>query len=214
MGAPNQPNRPFATGNLSREEIKLVTSIYQELGYTYTDVAFDPNYHPPLTSFESVNAFYTDVRSGPAIRLPSTRSATYLYYPQLTYPGLSTKYGSYSHQDRQTWGVTLLSRPYGHLLIRPETMLDKVRELLHHAELDFTEDAAFSRRFYVLSNEEEKARHFLDSAIRRAILDLALTDFTIEIIDKLLLIGDYKKATVNTALEIAGFLEAVGTDLR
>ena len=69
-------------------------------------------------------------------------------------------------------------------------MPDKVRELLHHAELDFGDDKAFSSQLYVLANEEEKARMLLEPALRLAIMRLQLKDFMIEIINNMMIIGD------------------------
>jgi len=196
----------FPTLDLPEKEVGLITEVYHTLKPGHPDAAFDFDFQPQLSNFESITGYYTDNRLGPALRLDTASPHKYLCFLNLTYRGLQGKYTSGVYTEYQTWGVSFLKGDYGHILIRPETTLDKIRELLHHAELDFEDDKAFSSRFYVLANDEGKARILLGPAVRQKMLDLQLKDFTLEIIDNMMIIGDNKCIDPATAGEIASFL--------
>lgn len=55
-------------------------------------------------------------------------------------------------------GLVTLKKDYGRVYIRPETMADKFIELIKPAEVDFDIDKAFSRNYFVLTNDERKLR--------------------------------------------------------
>ena len=196
----------FSTSDLDQEEVEMITDIYNHLKVAYPEVKFDDQGNSLLQRFESIASFYTGLRHGPRIRLQRDGRRKDLCFLQLTYPGLRSKFGTMYHANWQTWGVGYLSGSYGHVLIRTETALDKVRELIHRAEIDFEEDLEFSRRFYVLADDEKKARELLKPSLRDAIMNLELEDFTIEIINNVIIVGDHKWANPSTAGEIARFL--------
>ena len=60
--------------------------------------------------------------------------------------------GKFSHEvsENQILGVKILDRDYGHILIRPETIEDKFRELFKKKEKDFKSNPRFSFHYYVL----------------------------------------------------------------
>lgn len=60
-------------------------------------------------------------------------------------------------------------RSPGAVLIRPETMADKITEWFQPQELDFKEHPGFSRRYYLLAEEEAMARAFFNQEILEAL---------------------------------------------
>lgn len=125
----------------------------------------------------------------------------------VSYDGLPGRsYAAPDHSDVQTWGIAMLQRKYGHVLIRTETMVDKIRELIHHAEIDFEDDKAFSNQFYVLANAEDDARKLLGPSMRQMIAGLRLKDLMIEVVDDVMIICDNKNIDPTTAVEMASFL--------
>lgn len=54
----------------------------------------------------------------------------------------------------------------GHLMLRPETLADKVNEFFRRVELDFPGDRVFSRRHYVLAADEVAAERLLNAEVR------------------------------------------------
>lgn len=59
------------------------------------------------------------------------------------------------------FGAIKLKKSYPRILIRPETMEDKIAELIQPVEIDFKEHKSFSKNYYVLSNEKENIKSFL-----------------------------------------------------
>jgi hypothetical protein len=96
------------------------------------------------------------------------------------------------HNQYQPWALTYLKHNFGHVIIRSETLFDKIRELLLPIELDFDEDKPFSDRFYVLTDDKNKAEGAMNQAFRNAVMDIKETDFIIEIFEHTAIIGNRK----------------------
>src|ERR1700709_983939 len=91
-------------------------------------------------------------------------------------------------------------------MIRPETLKDKILELVHPIELDFAEDKAFSDTFHVLINDHEKAIAAINRNFRNAVLDVRADDFIIEIVEHTLVIGNRKPIPPEKAIHLAEFV--------
>lgn len=48
-----------------------------------------------------------------------------------------------------------LKKNYGHVLMRPELLSDKISELFRKVEIDFNDQPEFSKNYFVLSEEED-----------------------------------------------------------
>jgi hypothetical protein len=70
------------------------------------------------------------------------------------------KYSVRNVREETRWPAVVLRLPtdFGSVLIRPETIVDKMMELFSSSEIDFDEHPEFSRRYYVLVSDETKAR--------------------------------------------------------
>jgi hypothetical protein len=95
------------------------------------------------------------------------------------------------------------------VVIRRETLTDKLLELIHPHELDFEEDKPFSDTFYVVVNDYNKATTGMTRDFRNAVMDIRDNDFMIEIVDHTLLIGNYDPIIPEKSLHIAEFVERV-----
>ena len=111
--------------------------------------------------------------------------------------------------DHQTWALAYLKHNFGRVLIRPETLRDKIVELIHPLEIDFAEDKAFSDTFYVVANDHEKAVTGINRNLRNAVMDVREDDFIIEIVDHTLIIGSKKTITPEAAVHLAQFVSRV-----
>ncbi|HVV54787.1 MAG TPA: hypothetical protein VHC47_05665, partial [Mucilaginibacter sp.] len=109
----------------------------------------------------------------------------------------------------QVWGLAYVKKDFGRVLIRPETLADKLIELVHPVELDFEDDKAFSDTFYVLVNDRWKAEMAMDRNFRNVVMDMRHEDIVIEIIDHTLIIGYRKEVSPDTALQLADFVVRV-----
>ena len=111
--------------------------------------------------------------------------------------------------DQQIWALAYLKQNLGRVLIRPETLRDKIVELIHPLEIDFKEDKAFSDTFYVVANDHEKAVNGINRHLRNAIMDVRHDDFIIEIVDHALIIGSKKNITPEKSVHLAEFVSRV-----
>jgi hypothetical protein len=118
-------------------------------------------------------------------------------------------FGGYT--DCQTWAICYLKHDFGRVLIRRETLTDKILELVHPIELDFTDDKAFSDTFYVLVNDHIKANRAIDRNFRNAVMDIREDDFVIEIVEHTLVIGDRKPISPERAIYLAEFVSRVAS---
>jgi len=124
-------------------------------------------------------------------------------------PGIKTS--EVIHNRHQVWGLAYLKKDFGRVMIRPETIADKLMELVHPIELDFKEDKAFSDTFYVLVDDHYKAVNAIDRNFRNAVMDVRETDMIIEIVNHTLLIVNRHPADAAKALHIAEFVSRLCT---
>jgi len=113
--------------------------------------------------------------------------------------------------DCQAWALAYLKKDFGRVLIRRETLTDKILELIHPIELDFEDDKAFSDTFYVLINDLRKVTAAMDRNFRNAVMDIREDDFIIEIVEHTLLIGDQRPMSPERAVYLAEFVARVAS---
>ncbi|TSD66158.1 hypothetical protein FFF34_001790 [Inquilinus sp. KBS0705] len=114
-----------------------------------------------------------------------------------------------THHYYQPWALTYLKHDFGRVLIRHETLVDKVLEVIHPIELDFKEDRPFSRRFYVLTDDRHKAETAMTQEFRDAVMAIKDNDIVIEIIEHTLIIGNRKPIAPKHACYLAEFVARV-----
>jgi hypothetical protein len=118
----------------------------------------------------------------------------------------STKAELKHHCTYQPWALTYLKHDFGRVFIRTETLIDKIREIVFPIELDFKEDKAFSDRFYVLTDDRDKAASGMTQAFRDAVMLIKETDFVLEIFEHTLVIGNRKPIAPEHACYLAEFV--------
>lgn len=67
---------------------------------------------------------------------------------------------SHSGVDPQVIGIKKLHENFGHILIRRETLVDKLAEIFRKTEMDFKEYPEFSKKYYYMSKDEFPGRKF------------------------------------------------------
>lgn len=100
-------------------------------------------------------------------------------------------------------GLFELPSPAGEALFRPETMVDKLSELLRRTEVDFDESPAFSKRYFVPASDEAKLRQ----AMSKEVLDHIATHrgLTVDILDRDMLVAWPEGISKRTVLEAVPF---------
>ncbi len=72
--------------------------------------------------------------------------------------GIGGSHGESIHEEshKYFYGYLRSKQDFGHTLIRPETLGDKITELFQPIEIDIEGYPRFNRKYYVLSNDKEK----------------------------------------------------------
>jgi hypothetical protein len=196
---------PYSTIDLTSDEIENILCIFNTLQGKFS-VSFKMDF---AFSFEKFSLFenYLDHSIGPVIEIHHNENLFYLTFTQVFYRmNTASRFPVSATKEYQTWCVLPLNRQYGHVMIKTETVFDKINELIHTIEIDFSEDTEFSKKFYVLANDELLARSLLNARFRNCLKQLREKDLWIEILLDKLIIGNKKRIETSTTLEMADVL--------
>jgi len=145
---------------------------------------------------------------GPAIKITNTPQFFDLVFLNVGYSyAYARKYCYGLNYEYQTWGITTLKNDLRHILINPETVLDKIHELINPIEIAFNEDPDFGRRFFVTTEGEKKAKSGLTSSFRTALKSMNVKDFVIEILHNKLIIGNRKIIEAGVGIQLVNFMD-------
>jgi hypothetical protein len=140
-----------------------------------------------------------------SFQIEGRQQNTYLAFAQMEYTRLNRgKYAMHSDPARelQAYIIVKLSKDFGHFLVKKETFANKVMEIFQPLELDFAEDSAFSKKFYVLSKDKEKTISFISAKVRDRLKLLQDGDAFIEVLNDTMLIGNGKLAGHESLIEL------------
>jgi hypothetical protein len=197
---------PFNTEGLEQDTIDLYFDTYNELK-SKLELCHTGHIDFYLEQFESFsNAVRVRVLGSYAIKQPNGNDC-YALFVEKRYQYTGSKGHTGEDDDYQTWVVAYLKNDFDRVLIRRETLTDKLIELVHPVELDFEDDKAFSDTFYVLVNDRNKAQRGIDRSFRNAVMDLRHDDITIEIHGHTLIAGRQGAMMPGTAVHLAEFAE-------
>jgi hypothetical protein len=160
-------NLPFETYNIGGSALQMLEDAYRVLQQNYP-IAI------PASLGIDINQFDCTKIEGSAIELGSVMiNGCYLTLIENKIVRSNYRAASvYIDCLHQFWAFVKLKRDFGRILIRRETFTDKVLEVLHPIELDFTDDKPFSDKFYVITNDKEKAMLNMTTGFRNAIFDM------------------------------------------
>jgi hypothetical protein len=187
----------------TQQEEEILNRTLVEIGKRFP---FEPADLPAfsLDNFELLK-YYSNFLNRRTIKLKG--SNTYVAFVEVEFPAKGAKSTTAAVRYFQCYVFCYLARAYGHLLIRRETLADKINELFHLMELDFEEDKAFSKQFFVFASDQTKAVSLLNEAFRTAAIKAADDDLFIEVADSIVLIGNKQTVEEKSSLNmvILGF---------
>jgi len=200
-------NYPFDTTGLNSDTIDLFNDTYQLLK-ARSDFQVTGNIDFQLEQFE-VFRDYDDVniRGSYAIK-PGNGNDCYILFVE-AHSSVMGKYQRAHIYHYQTWAIAFVKNDFDRVLIRRETLTDKIIELVHPVELDFEEDKPFSDTFYVLVNDRDKAIRGIGRNFRNAVMDIREDGFVIEIVGHTLIAGSQYPTMPGMAVHLAEFVERV-----
>ncbi len=201
-------NLPFDTVGLSAEDVDRFNDTYGTLKAKF-NIQFTGQIDFRLKDFE-VFKQYQDIHVRDSYVIKQAISDCYILFIETHFKTTDAKSRIITdHYEYQTWALAYLKQDFGRVMIRPETLTDKIIELIHPIELDFAEDKAFSDTFYVLISDHQKAVAGIDRNFRNAVMDIRENDFVIEIVNHTLLIGSRKPIAPERAVYLAEFVVRV-----
>ncbi len=198
-------NHPFDTVGLSSEMIDSFQEVYETLKAKF-NIQHTGYIDFNIESFEVFRLnFKTIVRDSYVLK--QSGNDCYSLFVEKNFQGMNPKGGGiYNHSEYQNWALAYLKKDFGRVMIRRETLADKIIELVHPVELDFEDDKAFSDSFYVLVNDRQKADMAMDRDFRNIVMDMRHHDFVIEIINHTLIVGTNKTINTDDAIYLAAFV--------
>ena len=196
---------PFDTVGLGSEQIDSYYETYQALKARF-NIDFTGHIDFHLEDFEVFRQYF-NISMRDSFVIKKAIDDCYLLFvdAHIRKPGYKGS-GIIDTYHHQTWALAYLKKDFGRVLIRPETLTDKIIELIHPVELDFDEDKAFSDTFYVLVNDHQKAVTAIDRNFRNAVMDIRHDNLIIEIVNHTLLIGNPYAITPQKAVHLAEFV--------
>jgi hypothetical protein len=195
---------PFSTFDMSEENAQLQFDIYTKLKNTY-QLEIDTDLPINIRDFHIFNS--NELNSyGAVFRILKNTRSFYINFLEILYRTGVSRYSSNIHLEYQTWGSINLKNNFGHILIKPETFLDKIHNMINPVDLDFEDDKEFSKKFLVVTNDKQKAQMQMTQNFRNCISKIEVNEFMIEIFENKLIIGDKKVVSPESVLCFAKFL--------
>jgi len=197
-------NLPFDISGLNSATIDNFKDIYSTLKSRF-DLQFTGHINFHLEDFEAFrNCIEINLRASYVMK--HERSDSYLLFIETRHKALPENDAAEDFYLYHTWALAYLKKDFGRVVIRPETLRDKIIELIHPIELDFSEDKTFSSMFYVIVSDVQKATAGIDRNFRNSVMDIRDDDFVIEIVDHTLIIGSHHPVSSLKATHIAEFV--------
>jgi hypothetical protein len=192
------------TSGLTKEQELSFREAYNEIDKCF-NIVQDDDAALPFENF-SLQDDYDEVGIRDIFRITDGEGKAFITFTKVRYNYIGYKGGQYSGEEYQIWGVATLPKDFGHLIIRPETLKDRIVELLKPMEINFPDDRAFCKRFYVLANDREKAAALLTPDFRNEMKQILLPEFSIDVLNNYLLIANRKLVGKTEALAFASFV--------
>jgi hypothetical protein len=189
---------PFDTVNMNADDVQALEDCYK---------ALKQNCKIGLTNDDVIKLKDFDVFSG--CTKASIAGTLLINHPEdgcyLTFVKVFTAFKRGGSNKYQIWASATLRSDFGRVIIRQETLVDKILNAVHPVELHFKDDPHFSSKFYVVTNDKDKATAAMTSNFRDAIRDIQLDYFIIEIAGSTLIIGNVQLITPQQAIYLAEF---------
>ena len=183
-------NLPFETIGLAGDDVQILEDTYALLKEKFNvglpcDVKLPMHEFDIFTNNKDVKVAEILAISHPANNCYLAFLRAHIYYNPVKAGGEIVDCYKY-----KVWGFIKSKKDYGRILIRRETFADKIAGLIHPVELEFKDDKAFNHKYYVVTNDTEKALTALSWNFRNAIMDITNESIMVETAGNMLLIGN------------------------
>ena len=144
-----------------------------------------------------------------AVEISKNGNVSYLLLLNLntTFKGVKVPQSESRISEYELIGVAVLKKNYEQVLIRPETIEDKLNDLFAHTDIDFDFDKQFSKKYCVEATNEELLRMNISAHFLEAIREV--DGLEIEIDGKILIARLRKPFTPENGELIAKFITEI-----
>jgi len=158
-----------------------------------------------LSSFDSFENYSLAVLSE-AVEIIKNGNSSYLLLLNLqtTIKGTRIPQNESTISDYELIGLAVLKKKYGRVLIKPETLEDKINDLFSHVDIDFDFDKEFSKKYYVIATNESLFRNSISTQFIETIREVK--GLEIELNDNIFIVRLRKQFTPENGEIIAKFL--------
>jgi hypothetical protein len=194
---------PFDTTDIDAGDVQALEDSYKALKAKFKvglteDNTFD------LKKFD-IFSNYKDISVGGSLLINHPESGCYLTFVKVRTQIQNARGPAMDYYKYQVWASATLRSDFGRVIIRRETVVDKILNLLHPTEMHFKDDPAFSRKFNVVAYDKEKAASAMTKAFRNAIMEIKADDFVIEIVNSTLVVGNILPIDPKQTVYLADF---------
>ncbi|MDO9257511.1 MAG: hypothetical protein Q7U54_18480 [Bacteroidales bacterium] len=161
-----------------------------------------------ISHFDSLNN-YTQVVLSEALEIKKNQQISFLLLLSMTFSYKSTKspQNETRFSEYELIGIATLKKDYGRVLIRPETIADKINNLFLSTDIDFDFNKDFSKKYYVVANDETKVRNCISNSFLETIR--GFNDLEIELDGHILMVRLRQQFTQENGEIITNFLTAI-----
>jgi hypothetical protein len=194
---------PFDLVSLSSDDVQSLEDTYQALCAKFNvGPSGDNDIH--LEKFDIFNN-NPNISIGGTLLIKTPANNCHLAFLRIHYSNYGLKSVTrYDYYKYQVWAFITLNKDFGQVLIRHETFNDKIVGLLHPCELNFKDDKEFDRKFYVVTNDEQKALLAMNWNFRNAVMDMGHS-MMLETMGNSIIIGNNMSVDVEQTIELAEF---------
>jgi hypothetical protein len=136
----------------------ILDELQKNYNFSETNNVYGDNPHELLNNFVMLSG-YRDLQLYDWFEVEVNGQVFYFGTLEVDYNWKGSRYPS-SVREFQNFIIKRLDFDYGKLLIRPETIQDKVQEMFVKCEIDFANHPGFSSRYYFVADNKALARSF------------------------------------------------------
>jgi hypothetical protein len=198
-------NLPFDTISLSGDDVQILEDTYDALKAKF-NIGIDCDIHFDVKKFDLTAN--TETAVGGILSINSS-SPFYLIFLKTHY----SEYGMRSATRYDWYKYTVCAcinqtKDFGRILIRHETFNDRLVALLHPCEMKFEGDKPFDHKFYVVTNDDQKAHLAINWNFRNTVMGMG-DNLMIETEGKSLIIGYNGVLETEQTIQLAEFASKI-----
>jgi hypothetical protein len=193
-------NLPFDLTDIDANEVQALENTFNMLRAGFkVSVSHDPGFD--IRQFD----FFKDQKNisiGGTLLIGHPESGCYLHFIRGAVQAHHDS-GAENNYKYQVWASATLRNDFGKMAIRRETLVDKLSDPVHSAELYFKDDPSFSKKISVVAADKQKATRSMTKAFRNVVLGIGQAGWEIEIVNSALIIGDNRSIDPKRIVSLA-----------